>query len=318
MRNIYNAKNYVEEILMKTNSSGMGFINESAHGYFQKAYSFSGGYDSNADYSGEVISVGLLNDNILEIGINLKTATHDYCQCLKNDVCRKLLVPHTHLRILPKQTYYSHLNLNAGNKIAHHNLAASSRWGTLGAFLLPDKLGGTMYVLSNNHVLADSNRAQNGDSIYYMEGAPIRIGKLKNFTPISSSRPNILDLAVAEIPGFVDNGLIPSGSRNTFVGENVYKIGARTQTTYGVVRSIHYTAKINFGEFDAVFTDQIQITAPLPTFVFSQPGDSGSLIRSRNDHSFLGLLFAGNGQWTLANHQVDVISKLKTWGYNIG
>jgi hypothetical protein len=315
MRNIYNAKSYVEEILLGSNRSGLGFINESSHSYFQKSHSFSG-YDRNADFSGDILSVGLLNGSILEIGVNSRLAnSQGYCECLRNDFCRKTLVPSTYVRIQPKNTYKAQLNLNAGNKIAHRNLAVNSGWGTLGGFLLPQKAGDAMHIVSNNHVLADANRARTGDDIFYMEGNPVKIGNLKNFTAISSSAPNILDLAVAEIPGFTNNGMVGSSSRNAVVGENVYKVGAKTGMSHGVVRSLHYTAKIDFPGFKAVFVDQIQITGSLPGFGFSQPGDSGSLIRSSNDHAFVGLLFAGNDQWTLANHQSNVISKLKEWGY---
>ena len=317
MSNIYNAKNYVEEILLGSNTSGIGFINESSHNYFQKASAFSG-YNHYADFSDEIISVGLLNGNLLEIGVNVRTAKSQlYCQYLKNDVCRKLMLPSAYVRIQPKAAYSTHLNLNSGNKIAHRNLAAKSSFGTLGAFLLPEQSGGVMHVVSNNHVLADSNRAKNGDAIYYMGETPVKIGALKNFKPISSTQSNTLDLAVAEIPSFVNTGLTPGANRNSYVGESVYKIGGKTGTTYGVVRSFHYTAKIDYPGFKAVFVDQMQITSNLPGFSFSQPGDSGSLIRSSNDNSFVGLLFAGNGQWTLANHQSIVLEQLKQWGYNV-
>ena len=317
MRNIYNAKTFVEEILLGSNVNGMGFINESARNYFQKAQGFYS-YRDHINYSDEVISVGLLQGNLLEIGVNNQVAqSPSYCNCLKNDVCRKLMVPEAYVRIQPKAGYASYLNLNAGNKIAHRNLAVNSGWGTLGGFLLPNRPGDAMQIVSNNHVLANSNQARRGDDIYYMNGGPIKIGTLKNFTNISSTSANMLDLAVAEIPGFVNKGLTPSGNRTSFVRENVYKVGAKTGMTYGIVRSLNYTAKIDFGDFKAVFVDQMQITSNLPGFSFSQPGDSGSLIRSNSDNSFLGLLFAGNGQWTLVNHQSQVIEQLRQWGYNV-
>lgn len=321
MRTIYNAKTFVEEILLGSNAGGIGFINESSHNYFQKAYAFSGfnsGYNRNSDFSGDIISVGLLNENVLEIGVNSRIAqSQAYCNALKNDICRKLSLPPAYVRIQPKRSYSMHLNLNAGNKIAHRNLAINNIYGTLGAFLLPQKAGDLMYIVSNNHVLANTNNAQRGDAIYYMEGSPEQIGNLRHFTTISPTSPNHLDLAVAEIPGFVNNGLPAGTSRRSFLGENVYKVGAKTGTTSGVVRSMHYTAKIDYGNFKAVFVDQLQITGRLTGFAFSKPGDSGSLIRSRHDNAFLGLLFAGNDQWTLANHQSVVLAQLKQWGYNV-
>jgi len=113
---------------------------------------------------------------------------------------------------------------------------------------------------------------------------------------------------------------IPKGSapyRQGKIGEKVYKNGATTGKTFGQIRSLNYTAKIDLGGVNAVFVDQIQITSGLPNNSFSLGGDSGSLIRSYTDNSFLGLLFAGNGTWTLANQQHLVVQQLKQWGYQI-
>ncbi len=317
MRSIYNAKSIIEEILLGSNTEAIGFVNESSHSHFQKAHSFNG-YNRNLDFSNEIVSVGLLNNTILEIGVNTQVASSQaYREHLRNDFSRKMLIPNTHISVQAKNNYRSFLDLSAGNKIAHQNLAIHSGWGTLGGFLLPQKQGQPMQIVSNNHVLANSNNANIGDNIYYMGSQPSVIGSLKNFKYIDPASANNLDLAVAEIPGFVNNGLNPGSSRNAIVGENVYKVGAKTGKTNGVVRSLHYTAKIDFNGFKAVFVDQIQITGIMPGFSFSAPGDSGSIIRSSYDNSFLGLLFAGNNQWTLANHQSVVLQQLKHWGYNV-
>ena len=315
MKNIYKAKNYFEEILLGSNLSGLGFINESSHNYFQKSHLFS---DNNRsiDFSGEILSVGLLNQNLLEIGVNSRIAGSSYYRNhLKKDICRNLAISEEYVIIQAKTNYSVHLNLNAGSKVAHKNLAVNNGWGTLGGILLPQKPNGVMHIISNNHVLANSNRAITGDDIFYMEETPIKIGKLKHYTPIKSYSANYLDLAVAEIPGFRNNGLLPGSNRDGFIGEKVYKVGARTGMTNGVVRSMHYTAKIDFPDFKAVFVDQMQITGNVNSF--SQPGDSGSLIRSGIDNSCLGLLFAGNDQWTLANHQSVMFNQLNQWGYNL-
>ncbi|MBL7909810.1 MAG: hypothetical protein JNJ41_01990 [Bacteroidia bacterium] len=316
MKNIYNGKSFIEEVLLGTNTNGIGFINESAQNHFQKSSAFTG-FNSNANYANDIISVGLLNGNILEIGIDSGlTKSQAFCSCLKNDICRKLMINEAYIQIRPKQKYNAHLTLNPGNKVGHVNLAGNS-YGSLGFFLLPRNKNENPCIISNNHVLADSNNANVGDAIYSLDGSAVRIGTLDNYVPITNGA-NRLDLAIAELHGF--SNPIPknsAGYRTPFIGEKVYKRGATTGVTNGIVRSLHYTSKINYGGFNAVFVDQIQITTGIAGHSFSAGGDSGSIIKSRTDNALVGLLFAGNGTWTLANHQTLVVQQLKQWGYPI-
>ncbi|MBQ20561.1 MAG: hypothetical protein CMD31_07380 [Flavobacteriales bacterium] len=318
MNKLYEAKNYFEDLLFGSNSDGIGFINESIFDFHKSNNLFSSSFSNNGS-SNDVLSVGIIrNNSTLEVGIanNLINASA-YCGCLKNDICRKLMLNHQYVNVVPVEKYRTQLTLNIGDKIGHSNLAKSGSYGTLGFFMLPYTDNKSPLIVSNNHVLADTNSAEIGDSIYSMKQTSYPIGELKDYVPITTGE-NRLDLAVAQLNGFESS--IPKGSatyRQAIIGEKVYKTGATTGKTFGQVRSINYTSKINFGSVDAVFVDQIQITTGIPSNSFSLGGDSGSLIRSYSDNSFLGLLFAGNGTWTLANQQHLVVQQLKQWGYQI-
>lgn len=311
MNQIYTAKNYFEEILLGSNSNGIGFINESLHAHTYKGQL---GYNRSRNYSDEVVSVGLLQNNMLEIGIDQSVLTSHLCGCVKNDVCRKLMLNSSFVTIVPKTKYKPHLQLSPGSRIGHANLAANSGYGSLGGFIIPRVNNGNLYAVSNNHVLADTNNGRPGDPVYHMGLLPNRIGRLLNYVPISSTGVNKLDVAVAELENFTFNNP-PSFAkcRPAKIGERVYKQGASTGLTYGVIRSLNYTSKINYGRFNAVFADQIQIAAL--NSVFSSPGDSGSIIKAGSDHAHVGLLFGGNDTYTMANHQTDVATKLSEWGY---
>ncbi len=318
MNKIYNAKSYIEEILLGINTDGIGFVKESAYSHFQKSNDFFG-FDFNTDHSEQLVSVGLIaGQSILEIGIDIRLwKSGIFCDCFKDDLCRKLMMNQNNVKVIPKQRYNANLVLNPGNKVGHPNLSKINSFGSLGFFLLPYDTSKNPCIVSNNHVLADTNKANVGDSIYSLDSYPSKIGVLKNYLPITTGE-NKLDLAVAELQGF--DSPLPAGSfgyREPLIGEKVYKQGATTGFTQGYVRSLHYTAKINYGGASAVFVDQIQITTGVPNYNFSEGGDSGSIIKSSATNSLVGLLFAGNNKWTLANHQTLVVQQLKQWGYSI-
>lgn len=317
MRNIYVAKTYFEEILMGTNTEGVGFINESARDHLHKAFNFSG-FHKHSNHSDGILSVGLLRGNRLEIGIDASQVhTNSYCDCFRNNVCRKLMINEAFVHVVPKKPYYAHLQLVPGKKVGHVNLVGNS-YGSLGFFLLPYNNNKDAHIVSNNHVLADSNNAYIGDPIYSLDTNAQKIGVLENYLPICTPGENKLDLAVAQLQGF--KSPIPTksaGYRTPVIGEKVYKYGATTGKTEGIIRSLHYTSKINYGNSAAVFVDQIQIMSTRNGYSFSEGGDSGSVIKSSHDDALVGLLFAGNGNWTLANHQTLVVGQLKNWGYNL-
>lgn len=191
---------------------------------------------------------------------------------------------------------------------------------------------GNVYVLSNNHVYADENRAQKktedgypGDNVLqpgpYDEGVDPAdaIGTLYDFEPIvfSTSASNEIDAAIAAINP-MDNGDLCVGNTTPdngygtpksqtaapYVGQSVTKYGRTTSLTKGVVNGINATVNVTYDQGVARFTGQILISPLKRNQPFSAGGDSGSLIvaeRGADERKPVGLLFAGSRVTTVAN-----------------
>lgn len=182
------------------------------------------------------------------------------------------------------------------------------------------------YILSNNHVLANSNDAKPGDAI--LQPGPFdggtnpadRIAALSRFIPITFSpavplilHSNLVDAAIAE-GQFRDldreiywNGYVRGWRRkaDVTVGTLVKKTGRTTNFTTGRITAIGATVDINYGGGRvARFRDQIILTN------MSAGGDSGSLILTL-DNVAVGLLFAGSSLATIANQIEHVRSLLR-------
>ncbi|MEM7225486.1 MAG: hypothetical protein AAF495_21090 [Pseudomonadota bacterium] len=173
-------------------------------------------------------------------------------------------------------------------------------------------------ILSNNHVLANSNQAQLGDLI--LQPGPVDggvfpadgIATLERFEPIvfGASGYNLVDAAVAR-PTFTRNvipaiigAVIPRGVDQAVVGGQVIKAGRTTQVTVGRVLATNATVNVNFGASGvAQFRNQIITTA------MSAGGDSGSLLMD-DDLNGVGLLFAGSPFVTIHNHIANVETHL--------
>jgi hypothetical protein len=184
----------------------------------------------------------------------------------------------------------------------------------------------TVYLLSNNHVLAASNAAPLGSPI--VQPGPVdggldpvdRIGVLSRFIPLQFApqvplpmQNNVVDCAIAECQ-FQDasreiyfNGA-PRGWRrrnDVQVGDLVRKTGRTTNTSIGRVIGIGATVDVSYGPAGvARLRDQI-VTTPM-----SAGGDSGSLVTSL-DGVAVGLLFAGSSQATIANYFENVRAMLR-------
>jgi hypothetical protein len=164
------------------------------------------------------------------------------------------------------------------------------------------------YVLSNNHVLANSNNARIGDPI--LQPGPFDGGVVSRDTIARLSRwvtiqfgPNSLnyvDAAVAEGQfhvldreiywiGYVRGAIAPT------VGLLVQKTGRTTNHTTGRITAINATVNVNYGGGQvARFVNQIVTTN------MSAGGDSGSLLLDLENRA-VGLLFAGSSAVTIHN-----------------
>jgi CARDB protein len=204
---------------------------------------------------------------------------------------------------------------------------------------------GHVYILSNNHVLANSNGAAIGDPEYQpgpFDGgtAADQIATLTDFQTItfSSAANNTIDAAIAlSTTAALDNATpaddgygLPNSriygdangdglfdDRNALLGLNVQKYGRTTHLTHGQITAVNATVLVCYevSGFDctkfARFVDQLVI-APAG---FSGGGDSGSLIVTDDANmNPVGLLFAGSATQTIAN-RIDLV--LNRFGVSI-
>jgi hypothetical protein len=218
--------------------------------------------------------------------------------------------------------------LEAGLSVGHTAITA----GTIG-FIVED--ADAFYLLSNNHVLANVNEASPGDLIVQPGRADAAravrniVGVLDRFIPISFSRSNVVDCAVASLlesiefyvgwtealPGRI-RGVRPLSEDD--LGLKVRKAGRTTGVTRGIVTQVEIDRlRVDMGEPDtprvATFSDQFEVIGE-DGRPFSLGGDSGSLIVDEDGFA-VGLLFAGGQDTrgidlTFANRIETVLEKL--------
>jgi hypothetical protein len=216
-----------------------------------------------------------------------------------------------------------------GYSVGHFAITA----GTIGARVLD--AASNMYLLSNNHVLANGNDAAIGDAILQPGpvdggGAADQIGTLAQFKAINfAGGDNTIDAALATANATVlsnttpaDAYGMPSGqiwgdgnndgtfdNKNALLNLPLQKFGRTTQLTKGAVTGINailnicYEALFVFCIKSARFVDQIVIEPGS----FSGGGDSGSLIVTDDaNRNPVALLFAGSTAQTIAN-RIDLV-----------
>ena len=211
-----------------------------------------------------------------------------------------------------------------GVSIGHYKITA----GTLGCFCTNLAVKGSLYILSNNHVLANENAAKIGDPILqpgpYDGGRNPKdlIAKLFCFVPIDfSGGPNYVDCALAKPINseLVKTCILETASKCTRQGcvkvqgiaepmlkTSVKKSGRTTASTCGVITGVGATVNINYGAGKVgKFVNQIVITPG----GFSAGGDSGSLIMDMRNRA-RALLFAGSSTHTIANPIQTVLAYL--------
>jgi hypothetical protein len=208
-----------------------------------------------------------------------------------------------------------------GVSVGHFRITA----GTLGtccydAGFFPGKPP-RYYILSNNHVLANSNSATIGDPILQpgpIDGGTVPadvIARLSRFVPIKFAQPgqpaplNFVDAAIAE-------GQFHELDRRIYwVGhlkgvdtrprplQLVQKCGRTTNYTTGRILNVNATVNVNYGGGEiARFARQIVTTD------MSAGGDSGSVIANLDERA-VGLLFAGSAVVTIAN-PISLVQRL--------
>jgi hypothetical protein len=216
-----------------------------------------------------------------------------------------------------------------GVSVGHVSVTA----GTLGsrAIGLTAPWSNRHLILSNNHVLANSNAARVNDSIVQPGVADggrhpaDQIAVLARWVPINfGGAANLVDAAFAwawherirgeqyylsgGAPRYYRTGTVPLPAA---LGMLVGKSGRTTGLTQGRVTQIGVSVNVNYGAGRvALFRNQIAIRS-VNNNPFSAGGDSGSLIwQWAAGLRPVGLLFAGGGGTTFANPIGSVLAAL--------
>lgn len=217
----------------------------------------------------------------------------------------------------------------AGASVGHSQITA----GTIGGWAR-GQTGDRhrrLLMVSNNHVIANSNDARFGDNL--LQPGPTdggvdprdRIAILERFVTIAfGGAPNFVDAATGWCwPEFVRREHVyhRGGTPKVFrVGSNIVephedmvvgKTGRTTDLTKGLIRAVGVSVNVNFGGAGiAHFRDQFAVTS-VDDHTFSAGGDSGSFVWQWDRNlSPVGLLFAGGGGTTFCNRMSRVVSAL--------
>jgi len=219
------------------------------------------------------------------------------------------------------------------NDISGQNCCA----GTLGSLVTRN---GTQYILSNNHVLADSDNGIAGDAISQpgiietncQTAGTQTVAHLSEFFNLETGPTPKIDAALAQIvSGMVDtsgnilllgqtvtNGVPDAGAPHAgplvapSVGQSVAKSGRTTGLTCSTVLATNIMANVDYYKncgdttpaFTVTYTDLVSVAGGS----FSYSGDSGSLIVTQNNADPIALLFGGSDTDTVGNPISDVLS----------
>ncbi|HEX9794366.1 MAG TPA: hypothetical protein VGC54_10325 [Planctomycetota bacterium] len=224
--------------------------------------------------------------------------------------------------------YAPRVTLKAGGSIGHYRITA----GTLGGFVEDDD---AFYILSNNHVLANSNQCFGGDRI--LQPGPMdvtskfkEVGRLARWYPLSRNDPAGVDAALATFTDAVDffqpwtyagiGSIQRKPVQDRFSITRVIKRGRTTGVTRGTISAYELDGvMLDYSETQdpalVAYDDQIEIVGDPPNKPFSQGGDSGSFIIDRDGLRVYALLYGGGPDdrgidRTLAHFMPDVFGKM--------
>ncbi len=202
--------------------------------------------------------------------------------------------------------------------------------GTLGSLI--ENASGTEYLLSNNHVLAESDQAHMNDTIIqpglidddckpYADGGSVTpVGTLSAWLPLSSSSTNA-DAAIAQVNSGAVNtsgsilelgprqpdgtlaaappGVSSTGGKgeNAEINMTVAKSGRTTGLTCANVAALDLDVQVEYyrdcAETKPYLTKDYTNQIGIEGNQFSDAGDSGSLVVDASDAEPVGLFFAG-------------------------
>lgn len=226
--------------------------------------------------------------------------------------------------------YQPRVTIKAGGSIGHYKITA----GTLGGFVEDAE---NYYMMSNNHVLANSNQCFGGDPILQPgpvdagSSNPAVVGQLHQWFPLSKIARDGVDAAIATFDQSVEffnpwdyTGIGRIGKAavsNRMSVTRVIKRGRTTGVTRGTVSAFELDGiQIDYGTRGdpaiVIFDDQVEIIGSPATRAFSQPGDSGSFIIDRDSMQAYALLYGGGTDSsgidrTLAHFMPEVLKAMK-------
>jgi hypothetical protein len=181
--------------------------------------------------------------------------------------------------------------------------------GTLGCLV---RRGTQLFILSNNHVMALVNTSPIGTLIPQpgrLDGGVCpadAIARLSAFVPINFTAGvcNFVDAAIAQTsPNLVDRRILrPGGARQPLGAPSVphalnmlvHKSGRTTQYRRGLIDAVNVTVNVSYAPLGGVARFCRQFRVRGIGGIFSDRGDSGSLVTTVAGNRPVGLLFAGN------------------------
>jgi len=190
--------------------------------------------------------------------------------------------------------------------------------GTFGALV---RTSSKVFILSNNHVLADENRLPIHSPIFQPglldDGviATDQIAELTRFRKLRANGFNQIDAALASPlnKNLVGRDVLhigaPGGAVDAAIDMMVHKFGRTTSYTVGRIVSIDTDVTVEYETADFNFANQVIVVGDQGEF--SDSGDSGSLILQRGTNAAVALLFGGGPNHTIANHLSKVLRSLR-------
>lgn len=247
----------------------------------------------------------------------------------KDDLLKGLDIDPKDIDLATGVRYTPRMTLKPGGSIGHYKITA----GTLGGFV---EDANNYYMMSNNHVFANSNQCFHGDPIVAPGpvdaggSTPDVVGTLDKYVPLSKIKRDGVDAALAEFTDAVDffepwdyagiGKIEKTPVTDRFAVNRVIKKGRTTGVTRGVVTAFELDGiQINYGTPSdpaiITFDDQIEIIGATASNAFSAGGDSGSFIIDRDTMKVYALLYGGgpdsNGiDRTVAHFMPDVFKQL--------
>lgn len=211
-----------------------------------------------------------------------------------------------------------HRPVPQGVSIGHPNITAGSTgW-------MYESQDGTTYIGSNNHVLANSNNASDGDSQLQPGpadggGSGDEVGTLAHYIPIEN-RVDV-DLAIATANANIENGLVGVDKpitgvvENLSIGDELVKSGRTTGVQRNTIQQLDASVNVNYGSNLGTVT----ITGCIITGNMSDGGDSGSSTAKEVNGGLraAGRVFAGSSSVTVHHHIDNEIRHLNNFDSSI-